>query len=93
MKIGKRWPLNGLIANEPVNTPVLSRVSVCRSRSDLASANSRYRRTASGGGSVSPKMPFQESIALLDQSGPIVSSGHSLAVMSSTSGCSGASTM
>ncbi len=46
MNTGIRAPLTGLVAYAPVNTPVLTLASACRSTSDLAAACLRYAATA-----------------------------------------------
>src|SRR6185312_3065982 len=78
-------PSTGLVAKAPVNTPVLSLPSDCRSTSVLREAASRYAATASLGvtswcppGTHASRVPSGQSPA---------------GTMESTSGCSGDSTM
>ncbi len=84
--------MHGLRANAPVNTPVLTLPSDCRSSSLFRAANSRYLRTASDGDTSVPKMPRQ--LAGTSAASSVNNeSGHSVGTIASTSGCSGASTM
>ena len=77
-----RVPVTGLVAQPPVKTPVLSLPSVCRSTSFLRRAARRYAVTASSGVAAPPV-----------QAGLVPSGQPPAGTSSSTSGCSGASTM
>ncbi len=81
MKTGMRSPVAGLTAKAPVKTPVFSRVSACRSTSDLAAACLRYAVTASRGVACPPVHACR------------VPAGQAPGTTVSISGCSGASTM
>ena len=78
--------MSGLVANDPVKTPVLSFSSICRSTSLLRDAARRYAVTAASG------VPLAAASVPFHASG--VPSGQPPAGTSSaTKGCSGATTM
>jgi hypothetical protein len=84
MNTGMFQPLVGFLANAPMNTPVFWRPSAWRSSSDFCDANARYSATASAGERSTPNEPRHSNGE---------SWGHWSGTITSTSGCSGASTM